>query len=325
MGKSWLRDYTIKRLIYSVIIAWCILTITFILVRVGPSSPADKYLANIAARGGDPAQVTAAVEARYGLDKPIYAQYFSYMGNLFRGNWGWSFSTSMPVIELIKTHWIYSFQLILLSSLFAAFIGMLIGIYSAVKQYTKTDYAFTFLSFIGISIPNFWLGIMLILVFSVKLGLFKTYYDTTLPLFSLDNLKALVLPVITLGTGMLAGYVRYTRSAMLDNLRKAFVTTARAKGLPERTVIGKHVFRNALLPLVTIIMFDLGSIVFGGAYLTEIIFGIPGLGQISFNAIFANDYPVVVAVTLIGTFMVLLVNLATDISYTYLDPRIRYG
>jgi len=308
-----------------VIIAWGILTITFILVRVGPSSPADKYLANIAARGGDPAQVTAAVEARYGLDKPIYVQYFSYMGNLFRGNWGWSFGTSMPVIELIKTHWIYSFQLILLSSLFAAFLGMLIGIYSAVKQYTKTDYAFTFLSFVGISIPNFWLGIMLILVFSVKFGLFKTYYDTTLPLFSLDNLKALVLPVITLGTGMLAGYVRYTRSAMLDNLRKAFVTTARAKGLPERTVIGKHVFRNALLPLVTIIMFDLGSIVFGGAYLTEIIFGIPGLGQISFNAIFANDYPVVVAVTLIGTFMVLLVNLATDISYTYLDPRIRYG
>jgi len=324
MGKSWLRDYIIKRLIYTVIIALGILTITFILVRVGPSSPADKYLANLAARGQDPAQVTAAIEARYGLDKPILVQYADYVANLFRGNLGWSFSTSMPVIELIKTHWIYSFQLILLSSLFAAFLGMLIGIYSAVKQYTKTDYAFTFLSFIGISIPNFWLGIMLTLVFSVKLGLFKTYYDTTLPLFSLDNLKALVLPVITLGTGMLAGYVRYTRSAMLDNLRKAFVTTARAKGLPERTVIGKHVFRNALLPLITIIMFDLGSIVFGGAYLTEIIFGIPGLGQISFNAIFANDYPVVVAVTLIGAFLVLLINLMTDITYTYLDPRIRY-
>jgi peptide/nickel transport system permease protein len=324
MGKSWLRDYIIKRLIYAIIIAFGILTITFILVRVGPSSPADKYLANLAARGQDVAQIRAAIEARYGLDKPIYEQYIDYIGNLFQGNWGWSFSTSMPVIELIKTHWIYSFQLILLSSLFAAFLGILIGIYSAIKQYTKTDYAFTFLSFIGISIPNFWLGIMLILIFSVKFGLFKTYYDTTLPLISLDNLKALVLPVITLGTGMVAGYVRYTRSAMLDNLRKAFVTTARAKGLPERTVIGKHVFRNALLPLITIIMFDLGSIVFGGAYLTEIIFGIPGLGQISFNAIFANDYPVVVAVTLIGTFMVLLVNLLTDITYTYLDPRIRY-
>jgi peptide/nickel transport system permease protein len=178
MGKSWLRDYIIKRLIYTIIIAWGILTITFILVRVGPSSPADKYLANIAARGEEPSQVIAAVEARYGLDKPIYEQYVDYMGNLFRGNLGWSLSTSMPVIELIKTHWIYSFQLILLSSLFAAFLGMLIGIYSAVKQYTKTDYAFTFLSFMGISIPNFWLGIMLILVFSVKLGLFKTYYDT---------------------------------------------------------------------------------------------------------------------------------------------------
>jgi len=324
MKKSWLRDYTIKRLLYAVIIAWGILTITFILVRVGPSSPADKYLANIAASGQDVSQITAAIEARYGVDKPIFEQYSDYMVNLFQGDWGWSFSTSMPVIDLIKTHWIYSFQLILLSSLFAAFLGILVGIYSAVKQYTKADYIATFFSFIGISIPNFWLGVMLILVFSVKLGLFKTYYDTSLPLFSIDNLAALVLPVITLGTGMLAGYVRYTRSAMLDNLRKEFVTTARAKGLRERTVIGKHVFRNAMLPLVTIIMFDLGSIVFGGAYLTEIVFGIPGLGQISFNAIFADDYPVVVAVTLIGTLLVLLVNLVTDITYTYLDPRIRY-
>lgn len=324
MRKSWLRDYIIRRLFYSIIIAWGILTITFILVRVGPSSPADRYLANLAASGQDVTQVIAAIEARYGVDRPIWEQYADYMTNLFRGNWGWSFSTSMPVIDLIKKHWIYSFQLILLSSLFAAFLGILIGIYSAVKQYTKADYTFTFLSFIGISIPNFWLGVMLILLFSVKLGLFKTYYDTTLPLFSIENLKALVLPVITLGTGMLAAYVRYTRSAMLDNLRKVFVTTARAKGLPERTVIGKHVFRNALLPLVTIILFDLGSIVFGGAYLTEIVFGIPGLGQISFKAIFANDYPVVVAVTLIGTLVVLLVNLVTDIIYTYLDPRIRY-
>ena len=134
----------------------------------------------------------------------------------------------------------------------------------------------------------------------------------------------MILPVMALGIGELAGYVRYTRSAMLDNLRKEFVTTARAKGLPERTVIGKHVLRNAILPLVTIIMFDLGSVVFGGAYLTEIVFGIPGLGQVSFNAIFANDYAVVVAVTLIGTFLVLFINLATDLLYTYLDPRIRY-
>ncbi len=324
MRKSWLRDYIIKRLIYAVIIAWAIVTITFVLVRAGPSSPADRYLANMTASGQDVSQIVEAIEARYGLDKPIYEQYAEYMVNLFHGNLGWSFSTSMPVIDLLKNHWIYSFQLILLSSIFAAFVGILVGIYSAVKQYTKTDYIATFFSFVGISLPNFWLGVMLILVFSVKLGLFKTYYDTTLPLFSLDNLKALVLPVMTLGTGMLAGYVRYTRSAMLDNLRKGFVTTARAKGLPERTVIGKHVFRNALLPLVTIIMFDLGSIVFGGAYLTEIVFGIPGLGQISFNAIFANDYPVVVAVTLIGTFLVLLINLVTDIAYTYLDPRIRY-
>jgi len=241
-----------------------------------------------------------------------------------RGDWGWSFSTSMPVMELIKAHWIYSFQLVFLSSIFAALLGILIGILSAVRQYSKTDYLATFFSFIGVSIPNFWLGVMLILLFSVQLGVFKTYYDTSIPLFSLANLKQLILPVITLGTAMTAGYTRYTRSAMLDNLRKEFVRTARAKGLPERTVIGKHVLRNAILPLITIIMFDLGAVVFGGAYLTEIIFGIPGLGQISFNAIFADDYAVVVMVVLISAFLVLIINLVTDITYTYLDPRIKY-
>jgi peptide/nickel transport system permease protein len=258
------------------------------------------------------------------VDQPIWEQYRDYVVNLVRGDWGWSLSTSMPVMTLLRRHWIYSFQLILLSSLFASLLGMAAGVYSAVKQRTRTDYIATFLSFMGISVPNFWLGIMLILFFSVQLGWFKTYYDTSLALFSLANLKALVLPVITLGTGMMAGYTRYARSATLDNLRQDFVTAARAKGLPERTVIIKHVFRNAMLPISTIILWELGAIVFGGAYLTEIIFGIPGLGQISFNAIFANDYAVVVAVTLIGSMIVLLTNLATDIAYTYMDPRVRY-
>jgi peptide/nickel transport system permease protein len=324
MKRGGLQNYIIRRLIYAFLIAFGVVTITFILLRIGPSSPADKYLANISARTQDPSKVIEAVEARYGLDKPIIQQYFDYLGNLVRGDWGWSFSTSLPVIELIKRHWIYSFQLILLSMLFASSLGILIGIYSAVKQYTRTDYIATFFSFIGISIPNFWLGIMLILIFSVQLGWFKTFYDTSLPLFSLANLKALILPVITLGTGMMAGYTRYARSATLDNLRRDFVKTARAKGLPERVVIGKHVFRNAILPIITIIMFDLAGVVFGGAYLTEIIFGIPGLGRVSFNAIFANDYPVVITITLIGSMVVLLTNLATDIVYTWLDPRIRY-
>jgi peptide/nickel transport system permease protein len=319
-----LQNHIIRRLIYAVLIAFGIVTITFVMLRLGPSSPADKYLANMSARTQDPSQVIAAVEARYGLDKPLYEQYFDYLVNLARGDWGWSFSTSMPVMKLIQRHWIYSFQLVLLSMLFSSSLGILIGVYSAIKQYTKTDYLATFFSFIGVSIPNFWLGIMLILVFSVQLGWFKTYYDTGLPMFSLANLKALILPVITLGTGMMAGYTRYARSSTLDNLRQDFVRTARAKGLPERVVIGKHVFRNAILPIITIIMWSLSGIVFGGAYLTEIIFGIPGLGRISFNAIFASDYPVVVTITLIGAVVVLLTNLATDIIYTWLDPRIRY-
>jgi peptide/nickel transport system permease protein len=319
-----MSSYIIKRLIYAVIIAWGILTITFILLRVGPSSPVDRYILNIASRGQDVESVKQAIESKYGLNKPIYEQYFDYMGNLLQGKWGWSFSSSQPVLDLIGSHWIYSFQLILLATILAILFGVGLGMLAAVKRNTKIDYAISIFSFIGISLPGFWLGLMLILVFAVQLGMFKTFYDTSYPILSLQNLRQLILPVLTLAIGELAGYVRYTRSAMLDNLRKEFVTTARAKGLPERTVIGKHVLSNAVLPLVTIIMFDLGSVVFGGAYLTEIVFGIPGLGQVSFNAIFSNDYAVVIAVTLIGTFLVLFINLATDIIYTYLDPRIRY-
>ncbi len=324
MRQGGLQGYIIRRLIFAVLIAWGVMTCTFVLLRIGPGSPADKYLANMSVRAQDPAQVIAAIEARYGLNEPIYEQYAHWVVNLVRGDWGWSLSTSMPVMELIQRHWIYSFQLILLSMLFSASLGILIGVYSAIRPYTRTDYLATLFSFIGISVPNFWLGIMLILVFSVQLGWFKTYYDTSLAVFSLANLKALILPVITLGTGMMAGYTRYARSAVLENLGKEFVRTARAKGLPESVVIGKHVFRNAILPIITIIMFDLSGVVFGGAYLTEIIFGIPGLGRISFNAVFANDYAVVVTITLIGSMVVLLTNLATDIVYTWLDPRIRY-
>ncbi len=319
-----MKNHIIRRLFYALIIAWGVMTITFILLRLGPTSPADRYLANLSTRSQNPSQVAAAIEARYGLDKPLLQQYGEYVINIARGDWGWSFSTSMPVMKLIGIHWKYSFQLIALSMIFSSILGIFVGIYSAVKQYTRTDYLATFLSFIGISIPNFWLGIMLILIFAVQLGWFKTFYDTSLAMFSLANLKALVLPVITLGTASMAGYTRYVRSATLDNLRKDFVRTARAKGLPERKVIGRHVFRNALLPVVTIIMWDLSGVVFGGAYLTEVVFGIPGLGRISLNAVFANDYPVVVAITIIGSAIVLLTNLVTDIAYTYLDPRIKY-
>jgi peptide/nickel transport system permease protein len=324
LKRGGLQAYVIKRLIYTFLIAFGVVTVTFILLRIGPSSPADKYLANMSSRSQNPSQVVAAIEARYGLDKPITQQYWDYLNNLVHGDWGWSFSTSMPVISLIERHWIYSFQLILLAMIFSSVLGILIGVLSALKQYTRIDYLATLFSLIGISVPSFWLGIMLILVFSVQLGWFKSYYDTSLPIVSLANLKALVLPVISLGTGMVAGYSRYARSSTLDNLRKEFVKTARAKGLPERVVIGKHVFRNAILPIVTIIMFDLSGVVFGGAYLTEIIFGIPGLGRVSFNAVFASDYPVVITITLIGAVIILLTNLATDIVYTWLDPRIHY-
>ncbi len=318
-----MRSYIAKRLFHTVLIAWGVMTAAFFLMRLGPHSPADKYIASLGA-GHNVTQVVAAIESRYGMNRPLYEQYFDYIGSLLRGDWGWSFGTSMPVSDLIRTHWVYSFQLILLSSILAIVLGISLGMFTAVRKNTAADHAVTFFSFAGISVPHFWLGIMLILIFSVKLGWFRTYYDTSLPMFSLENLHALTLPVLALGTGMVAGYSRYVRSAMLENMGKDFVRTARAKGLPESTVIGRHVFRNALLPVITIIMLDMSGIVFGGAYITEVIFGIPGLGWMSLKAVFADDYAVVLAVTLIGAFVTLLFNLLTDIAYTYLDPRIRY-
>lgn len=318
-----LKSYIAKRLLHTFLIAWGVMTAAFVLMRIGPHSPADKYIATLGA-GHNVTQVTAAIEARYGVDRPLYEQYFNYIGSLLHGDWGWSSGTSMPVADLIATHWVYSFQLILLSSIFAIVLRISLGIFTAIRKNSFTDHIAAFFSFAGISIPNFWLGMMLILIFSVRLGWFKTYYDTGLPLFSFSNLHALTLPVLTLGTGMVAGYSRYVRSSMLENIGKDFVRTARAKGLPESTVIGKHVFRNALLPIITIIMLDMSGIIFGGAYITEVIFGIPGLGWMSLKAVFADDYPVVMAVTLIGAFVTLFFNLLADIAYTYLDPRIRY-
>lgn len=317
------RSYLAKRLLHALLIAWGVMTASFFLMRIGPHSPADKYLATLGA-GHNVSQVTAAIESRYGVDHPLYEQYFNYINSLLHGDWGWSFSTSMPVSDLISIHWAYSFQLIFLSSILAIILGISLGIFTAARKNTKADHIATFFSFAGISVPNFWLGMMLILIFSVKLGWFKTYYDTGLPMFSLSNLYALILPVITLATGMVAGYGRYVRSSMLENMNKDFVRTARAKGLPESIILRKHVFRNALLPVVTIIMLDMSSIVFGGAYITEVIFGIPGLGWMSLKAVFSDDYSVVLAVTLIGAFVTLFFNLVADIAYTYLDPRIRY-
>jgi len=318
-----LRTYIVKRLLHALLIAWGVMTAAFFLMRLGPNSPADKYIAGLGA-GHNVTAVVAAIESRYGVDRPLLEQYFTYIASLLHGDWGWSFGTSMPVMELIKTHWIYSFQLVLLSSIFAIVLGISLGIFTAVKKNSRADHIAAFFSFAGISIPHFWLGIMLILIFSVKLGWFKTYYDTSIPMLSLENVHALTLPVFTLGTGMVAGYSRHVRSAMLENMEKDFVRTAQAKGLPERTVIGKHVFRNAMLPVITIIMLDMSGIVFGGAYITEVIFGIPGLGWMSLKAVFADDYAVVMAVTLIGAFVTLLFNLLADIAYIYLDPRIRY-
>jgi len=261
-----------------------------------------------------------------GLDRPIHVQYFSWLKNFLRGDWGYSFTTKRPVLteiweRLPNTIYLTGFSLIV-----ALLIAIPAGIISATRQYSVFDHITTTLAYVGRSMPVYYSGLLLIIIFSIWLRWFPSGGMNTLgEEFSLtDSLMHLFLPMLSLSTLIAAKYVRFLRTSMLEVIHQDYIRTAAAKGLGERVIIYKHAFRNAILPLFTIIMFDLGSIVFGGAYLTEIVFGIPGLGQISFKAIFADDYPVVIAVTLIGTFLILMINLITDIAYTYLDPRIRY-
>jgi peptide/nickel transport system permease protein len=240
-------------------------------------------------------------------------------------NWGWSESRSQRVTtaiaEAIPYTAIYSVPTTILSIL----LGLSIGLYSATHQYTKTDYAATFVGFFGYAIPNFWFAIVLLLVFGVNLGWVPVVFDADAPLLSGRMARQLILPVFVLVTGTIAGTMRYSRAEALEYVQAEFVKTARAKGASELRVLARHVLRPAAVPLVTILVGDILTIFLAASYLVEVVFGIPGLGQLSFEAIVAQDTALVLGTTLIFTFVAILGNLLQDIAYTVLDPRIDYG
>jgi len=282
--------------------------------------PGDAAIA-LAGEEQDPA-VVAAIRARYHLDRPLPVQYGIWIGNVLRGDFGESLRSRFPVAELIVSKLPVTAQLSVFAMLIALVIGIPAGIVSAARKGTPLDVAVNLLALSGLSVPHFWLGIMLILLFAVRLGWLPAsgYVPPWEDLRR--NLTAILLPSLVLGTGVAGVMMRHTRSAMLQTLGADYVRTARAKSVPEGTIILKHALRNALIPIIT-----LGAIEFGrllsGAVLTEQIFAIPGFGKLLVDGVFNRDYAVVQAVVLVSATLFILLNLAADVLYFLVNPRLR--
>jgi len=357
-----MTQYLLRRILASIPVLFGILLVTFIIARVIPGDPCRAILGE---------KATAAVCDRFirekGLDKPITQQFVIYMGEVLRGDFGNSIRFSLPVTRLLIERLPTTIELSFSALLVSLLVGIPLGVISAVKHNSLIDVLTMLWANMGVSMPVFWLGLMLAYVFSLLLkdtpfwlppsgrvsaGIpsapFYKVWDLTMPesgfvpaLYEFvgrlnilnalltsnwellkDAIKHLILPAVALGTIPMALIARMTRSAMLDVLGQDYIRTARAKGLRQRVVVMKHAFRNALLPLVTIIGLSLGGLL-GGAVLTETIFGLSGVGRILYEAITARDYGIVQAFTVVIAVFFVVINLLVDISYSYLDPRIR--
>ncbi len=322
--------YILKRLLQAIPLLLGIATITFIIVRLAPGDPMDMYMEQRFQRDVDPA-VIELLRKKYGLDQPLPVQYAKWIGNIARGDLGESFRYRRPVATLIVERVPYTLQLAALALVMDALIGIALGIFSAVKQYSRADRAITLGSLVMYSIPGFWLALMLVLAFSVNLGWFPTSQTRSLDYELLsaggkvaDRLWHLALPVFVLGVASAAGTARYMRTKLLDVLSEEYVLAARARGLSERVVILQHALRNALIPIVTIYGLALPFLL-GGAVLIEKVFAWPGMGLLAVEAIGARDYPVILATSMIAAVLVVLGNLLADVTYALVDPRVSYG
>jgi peptide/nickel transport system permease protein len=322
MGMKW---YVARRVAWAVVATYLAVSMTFGLLMVTPNSGAEVAAAQAAASGQDYEAVREQYLERRGLDRPIEEQYVDYMTNILTLDWGYSFTQGQSVLGAIGEAWLYSAQYFVPAIVISAVLGYGIGLYSALNRYTPTDYAGSFVAYFGISIPNFWFAIVLILVFGVLLRWVPTFYDSSVALLSVQNAKQLVLPVVVLSTASVAGQMRYSRAQAIEYARSAFVKTARAKGASEWRVLTRHILRVALVPLSTILIADVLVVLFAGSFIIETIFQIPGLGRLALTAIQEKDTPLVLATTLIPVFIAIVGNLVQDLAYVALDPRIDYG
>jgi peptide/nickel transport system permease protein len=283
--------------------------------------PGDPALVLAGEERGDP-RVLAQIRSELWLDRPLPVQYLHWVGNVVQGNLGYSWRTRQPVAQLIAQKLPVTAQLGGMAFVIAVLIGIPAGVVAAVKRNGPLDYVANAVGLAGLSMPNFWLGIMLILLISVDLGWLPPSGYVPLTEDVWHSLATTIMPAFVLGNAIAAILMRHTRSAMLSTLDQDYVRTARAKGLSEMRVILRHAFRNALIPVVTLGALELGTLL-SGAVLTEQVFSIPGFGKMVVDAVFNRDYPVVQGVVLVTAFLFILLNLAADILYVLIDPRLR--
>lgn len=302
--------YIIRRSLILFPVAFGVTVIVFLIMHLSPGDPA-RILLGVDAPHAD----IEAVRKAMGLDRPIHVQYFRWLSKIVVGDFGRSIQSREPVIEMIRARLPATLELTAVAMVFSLLIALPAGIISATKQYSVFDYTSMIGALFWVSMPGFWFGLMLMLLFGLHLG--------WLPIFGRGGIEHLILPAVTLGAPQAALIARLARSSMLDVIRQDYIKTARAKGLREGIVVVKHALKNALIPVTTIIALRV-PILFGGAVVTETIFAWPGMGRLIVRAIFQRDFPVVQGTVLIIAMIVMLANLLADIVYAYMDPRIKY-
>ena len=307
--------YIIRRLAMLVIVVIGVTLVTFTMIHLAPGDPAE--LMAIARYGLEnlSEEDIERIRVAEGLDAPIFIQYLRWLGHTVTGDLGRSLVTGDPVQEEILLKLPTTFQLALAALVVSLLVAIPAGIISAIKQHSPLDYLTMTGALLGVSMPNFWLGLLLILFFAVKLGWF--------PVYGYGGLSHMILPAITLGTGMAAITTRMTRSSMLNVLRQDYITAARSKGLSEGQLISSHALKNSFIPVITIVGLQIGHLL-EGTVIVESIFAWPGLGKLLVDSIFARDFSMIQGCVLLFAVLFVLVNLLVDISYVYLDPRIRY-
>ncbi|MFN3447162.1 MAG: ABC transporter permease [Roseococcus sp.] len=318
-----MTSYLIRRLLLMIPSILGISVVLFAVLAMAPGDPFEELATNPAV----PPEVRANLRASLGLDDPIHVRYFNWLFAMLRGDWGFSFVSRIPVDDLILQRLPVTIAVIGASQVLALLVALPVGIYAATRPYSIFDQIANTLAFVGFSLPTFFTGLLLILLFSIHLDWFpfvyRTQLDSTGWRWWWDQFRQSIMPVTVLGLFQGAALVRFVRSAVLDVIRLDHVTTARAKGIPERTVITRHVVRNAMIPVVTLVALQM-PIIFGGAIVTEQIFRVPGIGSLLISAVLSNDTPVIMAVTFVFACLVILFNLIADLLYGWLDPRISY-
>ena len=318
--------YVTRRLLQTVPLLVFISALIYLLLYLMPGDPLYRMLEDVPNLRP---QDYERLRKLYGLDDPIYVQYWKWLWQLIQLNPGYSREYGQPVIEIIVPALKNTLVLTVIAVIIGKAVAILLGILSAVCQYSIGDYLLTALTFIAYSIPAFWLGLMMIIAFSVKLGWFPTSGIVNPDIApgtweaTVDWIKHLVLPVTVLATSEIIQVQRFMRSSLLEVLRQDYLTTARAKGLSEQAVIGRHALKNALIPVVTIIAITMPRVI-GGSTVVETVFAYPGMGRLLFTSIMGNDYVVAMTVVMIIAVTVVSCNLLADILYGWLDPRIRY-